>query len=310
MTVPGEDKRVKPTEIKENKKIAEVDENTTIPSRDKSAKPSETIETTKETEINKAMTALGQDKNAKPAEIKENMKTTMSDKAMGTPGEDESAKSSETNKITKTTEIDENTTMSGQDESAKPSENKENTKPADVKEVVLMPGQAKSAKRSETEDTTRTTKFDKAMASLDGDKTHYFPSPDTSEEATPDAPMYTEKLVRMESIPDFAPALFTLLIPRVKPSCATVAFASVSSNSKLGTVAFDSSVGHGTETMCSGGPVLTKIDRDDSGWVLVLSKPKKPFPVKVSGVGKGTKETSGIATIRVIPVCHVSGLLS
>ena len=92
----------------------------------------------------------------------------------------------------------------------------------------------------------------------------------------------------------------------VKPSRATVAFASVSSDSTLRTIAFDSSARHGTETMCSGGPALTKIDednRDDSGWVLVLPKPKKPFPGKLSRVGKGANETLGTATIRAIPMC-------
>ena len=64
----------------------------------------------------------------------------------------------------------------------------------------------------------------------------------------------------------------------VKPSRATVAFASVSSDSTLRSIAFDSSARHGTETICSGRPALTKIDEDDSGWVLVLPKPKKPFP--------------------------------
>ena len=47
----------------------------------------------------------------------------------------------------------------------------------------------------------------------------------------------------------------------VKPSRATVAFASVSSDSTLRTIAFDSSARHGTETICSDGPALTKIDR-------------------------------------------------
>ena len=89
----------------------------------------------------------------------------------------------------------------------------------------------------------------------------------------------------------------------VKPSRATVAFASVSSDSTLRTIAFDSGVRHGTETVCSGGPALTKIDEDDSGWVLVLPKPKKPFPGKVSRVSKSADETLGTATVRAIPMC-------
>ena len=89
----------------------------------------------------------------------------------------------------------------------------------------------------------------------------------------------------------------------VKPSRATVAFASVSSDSTLRTIALDSSARHSTETICSGGPALTKIDQDDSGWVLVLPKPKKPFPGKVSRVGKGADETLGKVTIRAIPMC-------
>ena len=92
----------------------------------------------------------------------------------------------------------------------------------------------------------------------------------------------------------------------VKPSCATVTFASVSSDSTLSTIAFDSSARHGTETICSSGSALTKIDRDDHGWVLVLPKPKKTFPGKVSEVSKGANETLGTATIRAIPMCKSS----
>ena len=69
---------------------------------------------------------------------------------------------------------------------------------------------------------------------------------------------------------------------------------------------FDSSARHGTETICSGGPALTKIDednRDESGWVLVLPKPKIPIPGKVSGVSKCANETLGTATNRAIPMC-------
>ena len=40
-----------------------------------------------------------------------------------------------------------------------------------------------------------------------------------------------------------------------------------------------------------------------SGWVLVLPKPKKPFPGKVSRVGKGANETLGTATVRAFPMC-------
>ena len=58
----------------------------------------------------------------------------------------------------------------------------------------------------------------------------------------------------------------------VKPFRATVAFADVSSDSTLSTIAFDRSARQGTETMCSGSPALTKIDQDDSGWVFGLTK--------------------------------------
>ena len=71
----------------------------------------------------------------------------------------------------------------------------------------------------------------------------------------------------------------------------------------LRTIAFDSGARHGTETICSGGPALTKIDEDDSDWVLVLPKPKKPFPGKVSRVSKGANETLRTATVRAIPMC-------
>ena len=81
-------------------------------------------------------------------------------------------------------------------------------------------------------------------------------------------------------------SIYVVCSAPVKPSRATVAFASVSSDSTLRTIAFDCSARHGTETICSGRPALTKIDQDDSGWVLVLPKLKKPFPGKVSRLDK------------------------
>ena len=82
----------------------------------------------------------------------------------------------------------------------------------------------------------------------------------------------------------------------------------LSSDSTLRTIAFDSSARHGTETICSGGPALTKIDEDDrdDSWVFVLPKPKKPFPGKVSRVSKGANETLGTATVRAIPCVRVT----
>ena len=91
----------------------------------------------------------------------------------------------------------------------------------------------------------------------------------------------------------------------VKPSCATVAFASVSSDSTLRTIAFDSSARHGTETYVPAGQRLPRLMKMIvvGFWSYQSLRNHSQVKFQELAKSKGANETLGKVSIRAMPMC-------